>query len=170
MQIMKTTLLTRKKHNLLPLKLGMLLVFGTFNTGIAWLIPYQSPSIAQACNPFGCPNPGAGECNPFGCPNPGAGQCTPFGCPASPSRPPSGNVERGDSNRSGKGDCMDRVMYMELHAQSGPDRDGDYYFSIPYTVDDQAKIAAGFNGSYNKQSVVRVQVKSPEEAAAICRE
>ncbi|MBD2034285.1 hypothetical protein H6F76_04420 [Leptolyngbya sp. FACHB-321] len=239
-----------------------LLVLSALSSGIAWF-PHQSAALGQTCNPFGCPNPGAGECNSFGCPNPGARACTPFSCPASPPRAASnpndakrsftvhnntgtnitglyisssgagdwcpndldnmlynGNSFRysltgscqwdlrarlADGNEltqrnidtcintsytlgatatqkpmnnpvsggSSFGECMDRVMYQDFRANSEPDSDSWYTFDLPSSLTSDQIKQAGFRSTYfgkqHKQSVVRVQVKTAEQAAPVCR-
>ncbi len=113
---MKTIHSILNRPSSLLLQTGKFLAIGTLSIGGAWLLPYQSASIAQTCNtfgcsapgaapcnPFGCPAPGAGQCNPFGCPNPGAAACTAFGCPPSPSnsQPSSPNARPSGEGRPG---------------------------------------------------------------------
>lgn len=71
------------KKGFLSGNISKVLTIGILSSSLPLFV--QIPSLAQACNAFGCSQPGAGACNPFGCPNPGAGPCTPFGCPASPT-------------------------------------------------------------------------------------
>ncbi len=145
-----------------------------------------SPAGAGQCNPFGCPKAGAGQCNPFGCPNPGAGDCTPFGCPASPpgygAEKPQASptvilVPEQRNNSGGIGECMDRVMYRQLQATSGPNQSGQYEFSQPKGATNDAMQAAGMKTSYwgggttwyGRQAIARVQMMDAPQAAQICR-
>jgi len=163
-------------------KMAMILTVGILGTSLSFGTDIQ-PSAAQSCNPFGCSQPGAGSCNPFGCPNPGASPCTPFGCPPSPAG--YGNKPQqtspiivlpgnNSSSNNGMGDCMDRVMYQDFRAKSGLDSRGLYTFDLPRSLTSDQIQQAGFqysNPGFNqhKQSVVRVQVKTAEQAAPVCR-
>lgn len=159
-------------------KLTSICAISVCSAGIAF-IPALQPSLAQTCNVFGCSQPGAGECNPFGCPNPGAGACTPFGCPPSPKKAdqqsPPVVIVRPDGNSS-IGDCMDRLMYRDIRAISGPNENGDYRFRRPQGVTDSAMEVAGLREYYYKegvwygaQPVAKVQVMDGRTAAASCR-
>lgn len=76
--------------------------------------------------------------------------------------------------------CMDRLMYEEFRAYTGPSSDGWYEFNLPtnrLTYDQLQQ--AGFDryisfmsGNYayrHRQSIVRVQVTAAEQAAQRCR-
>lgn len=79
------------------------------------------------------------------------------------------------ANGSGVSECMDRVMYQEFRAYTGPDRDGWYRFNLPSSLSNDQVRQAGFRYStvrsdnQNQQSVVRVQVETAEQAAQTCR-
>lgn len=68
---------------------------------------------------------------------------------------------------------MDRVMYQDFRANSGPDSSGWYTFNLPNSLTSDQIKQAGFpyrySGNQHKQSVVRVQVKTAEQAAPVCR-
>lgn len=162
-------------------KTAMMLAVGTLSTGLL-ISTDTKPSAAQSCNPFGCSQPGAGSCNPFGCPNPGASPCTPFGCPPSPAgfgnKPQQTPIivlpGNNSSSNNGMGDCMDRVMYQDFRANSEPNSRGLYNFNLPDSLTRNQIQQAGFQFSssgfnQHKQSVVRVQVKTAEQAAPVCR-
>jgi hypothetical protein len=165
-------------------KMAMVLAAGVLSTSLAFVTDIKS-STAQTCNPFGCSQPGAGACNPFGCPNPGANPCTPFGCPPSPAGYGSNKPQQttpiivmpnnsGNGN-SGMGECMDRLMYREIRATSGPDSSGYYSFSQPQGVAADDMRAAGLvnrsfgSGWGGRQSVVKIQVMDGRTAASSCR-
>lgn len=159
---------------------GKVLAVGILSVSSLWIARPEAATaqFGEGCNIYGCSKSPGVECNPFGCPKPGAGECTPYGCPASPpSKPDDGSNrpdDRGRSNRPISGECMDRVMYREVRAQSGPDPFGDYRYNLPSDLKGDQIRKAGFEiggTGYNehKQPVVRIQVKSPEEAAKACR-
>lgn len=165
-------------------KAALLFAVGILGTGLSLTLDGRA-SQAQTCNPFGCSQPGGGACNPFGCPNPGAGPCTPFGCPPSPPgygantnpQRPSGQIivvpGNGGSNNTGMGECMDRLMYQELRASSGPSRSGYYSFFQPQGISADTMRTAGLVnrgfGWEGNQPVVKVQVMDGRTAAASCR-
>lgn len=68
---------------------------------------------------------------------------------------------------------MDRLMYREIRAASGPGSSGDYRFSKPVGVTNDDMTAAGLRQSYygweGKQPAVKVQVMDGRTAAASCR-
>ena len=70
---------------------------------------------------------------------------------------------------------MDRLMYREIRATSGPDSGGDYRFEQPKSVTSDDMTAAGlrkvgyYNSWYSKQPVVKVQSMDGRTAAASCR-
>jgi hypothetical protein len=69
---------------------------------------------------------------------------------------------------------MDRLMYREIRATSGPDSSGDYRFEQPQSVTSDDMKAAGLrliysNIWYSKQPVVKVQAMDGRAAAASCR-
>jgi hypothetical protein len=131
----------------------------------------QVPNVA--CNIWGCPNaPLGAECTIHGCP-----PSAPLPVAPAPTTPtvivlPSNNTNSGSRN-SGMGECMDRVMFQDFQAISKYNSEW-YKFNLPTSLTtDQIKQAgfeyssAGYN--YHKQSVVRVQVKTAQEAAPVCR-
>jgi hypothetical protein len=76
--------------------------------------------------------------------------------------------------------CMDRLMYEEFRAYTGPSSEGWYEFDLPMNRLTYEQLQqAGFDryislmsGSYSyrhRQSVVRVQVTTAERAAQRCR-
>jgi hypothetical protein len=75
--------------------------------------------------------------------------------------------------------CMDRLMYEEFRAYTGPNADGWYEFNLPSNRLTHAQIQqAGFNITYpsffsisyrHRQPVVRIQVATAEQAAQRCR-
>jgi hypothetical protein len=132
----------------------------------------QVPNVA--CNIWGCPNaPLGAECTIHGCP-----PSAPLPVAPAPTTPtvivlPSNNTNSGSRN-SGMGECMDRIMFQEFRAKSGPDYENHYVFDLPSSLtNDQVKQSGfkysslGFNK--HKQSVVRVQVKTAEQAVPVCR-
>jgi len=83
-------------------------------------------------------------------------------------------VNNSSSSGSGLGECMDRVMYQDFRAKAGPDSSGWYTFDLPRSLTNDQVQQAGFKFSssgfnQHKQSIVRVQVKTAEQAAPVCR-
>jgi hypothetical protein len=174
---------------------GKFLAVGILSISSLWVLkPEAAIAWGENCNVFGCSESPGVDCNTFGCPKPGAQACTPLGCPDPlPSKPDDGSNrpdDRGSRNRQEKqaddngdssGDdrpvsaaCMDRIMYVEVRAESGPDAFGYYRYNLPTDLTGDQISKAGFRFSsspYNayKKPVVRIQVKSPEEAAKACR-
>jgi len=137
------------------------------------------------------------ECNIWGCPNPPLGaECTIHGCPSSPPLPqqpvyppyppypypypsspypsPAQNSNPQKDGGSGFGECMDRMMYQDFRAKSGPDSSGRYTFDLPNSLTKDQIRQAGFKYSgpgfnQHEQSVVKIQVKTAEQAAPVCR-
>lgn len=75
--------------------------------------------------------------------------------------------------------CMDRLMYEEFRAYTGPSLDGWYEFNLPNRLTHEQLQQAGFDryivfmsGSYayrHRQPIVQVQVSTAEQAAQRCR-
>jgi hypothetical protein len=143
-----------------------------------------SPAFAGSTTFWGTSQVPNVACNIWGCPNaPLGAECTIHGCPPSPPLPvapaPTPAVivfppHHSGSRNSGMGECMDRLMYRELQASSGPDRSGDYSFSKPQDVTADNMTAAGLinyrqYGWQAKRPVVKVQVMDGRTAAVSCR-
>ena len=65
-------------------------------------------------------------------------------------------------------------MYQDFRAKAGPDSSGWYTFDLPRSLTNDQVQQAGFKFSssgfnQHKQPVVRVQVKTSEQAAPVCR-
>ena len=151
------------------------------------LVSAVPPALAGPTGFWGTSQVPNVACNIWGCPNaPLGAECTIRGCPPSPpapSAPPApsptfilvpGNTGNTSSSNNGMGDCMDRVMYQDFRAKSGPSSRDLYTFDLPRSLTSEQIQQAGFQYSdpgfnQHKQSVVRVQVKTAEQAAPVCR-
>ena len=148
------------------------------------LVSAVPPALAGPTGFWGTSQVPNVACNIWGCPNaPLGAECTINGCPPSPPAPPApsptfilvpGNTGNNSSSNNGMGDCMDRLMYREIRATSGPNSNGEYRFERPQSVTNDNMTAAGlrqvsYDAWYSKQPVVKVQAMDGRAAAASCR-